>query len=126
MVYRPSTSFLTKHIILPVPTARTKGVLLFPSIYGDFLVGPTAEDQNERENPTTSEKTKEQLTLKGEIMLPLLKNQRERIINVYAGIRPATQFQDYQIEFLPDKNWISVSGIRSTGLSAALGIAEYV
>lgn len=59
-------------------------------------------------------------------MLPRLASQRNRVEMVYAGIRPATQFQDYQIEFLKEKQWVSVSGIRSTGLSAALGIADYV
>jgi glycerol-3-phosphate dehydrogenase len=44
----------------------------------------------------------------------------------YAGLRPATQFKDYQIEALPDRAWISVAGIRSTGLTGSLGIARHV
>ena len=45
---------------------------------------------------------------------------------VYAGLRPATQFKDYQIAALPDRNWITVGGIRSTGLTGSLGIAQHV
>ena len=41
-------------------------------------------------------------------------------------MRPATQFKDYQVEALPDRNWITASGIRSTGLTGALGIAQHV
>ena len=32
----------------------------------------------------------------------------------------------YRINFYPEDNWICVGGIRSTGLTAALGIATYV
>ena len=39
--------------------------------------------------------------------------------------RPATQFKDYQIEALSDRNWITVGGVRSTGLTGSLGIAQY-
>ncbi len=35
---------LLSSILLPVPTARTKGVLLAPTVYGNVLLGPTAED----------------------------------------------------------------------------------
>ncbi len=35
---------LLEHIILPVPTATTKGVLVSPTVYGNILLGPTAED----------------------------------------------------------------------------------
>ena len=45
---------------------------------------------------------------------------------IYAGLRPATQFKDYVVEALADRNWITVGGIRSTGLTAALGIASHV
>ena len=36
-------------IILPVPTERTKGVVLCRTIFGNLIVGPTAEDQDERD-----------------------------------------------------------------------------
>ena len=35
---------LIRSILLPVPTARTKGVLVAPTVYGNVLLGPTAED----------------------------------------------------------------------------------
>jgi glycerol-3-phosphate dehydrogenase len=44
----------------------------------------------------------------------------------YAGLRPASEHKDYVIEAVKEKNWITVGGIRSTGLTAALGIADYV
>ena len=44
----------------------------------------------------------------------------------YAGLRPATEESAYRIRHLPEHNWTSVGGIRSTGLTAALGIATHV
>jgi glycerol-3-phosphate dehydrogenase len=45
---------------------------------------------------------------------------------IYAGLRPATEFKDFQIRRHDGQNYITVGGIRSTGLSAALGIARHV
>ena len=44
----------------------------------------------------------------------------------YAGLRPATGSQDYVIEASSYEQFITVGGIRSTGLSASLGIGAYV
>jgi glycerol-3-phosphate dehydrogenase len=46
------------------------------------------------------------------------------VTTAYAGLRPATQFKDYQIEALPAQRWITLGGIRSTGLTGSLGIAQ--
>lgn len=57
---------------------------------------------------------------KGLSMVPALRSVEP--LDSYAGIRPATQFRDYQIEVLKDKHWVTVGGIRSTGLSAAVSV----
>ena len=57
-------------------------------------------------------------------IVPALEGQP--VTATYAGLRPATQFKDYQIEAHAECQWITVAGIRSTGLTAALGIARYV
>ena len=41
-------------------------------------------------------------------------------------MRPASEENDYRILPRLEESWITVGGIRSTGLSGALGIAEYV
>jgi glycerol-3-phosphate dehydrogenase len=115
---------LVYSIVLPVPTARTKGVLVCPTAYGNLLVGPTAEDQEARDAATVDHDALERLVAKARTLVPALANHT--VNAVYAGLRPATQFKDYQIEALPDRHWITVGGIRSTGLTAALGIAQHV
>ena len=45
---------------------------------------------------------------------------------VYAGLRAATEHRDYQITIHDAERYACVGGIRSTGLTASLAIAEHV
>ncbi len=121
LVYDKPAYDLIRSIILPVPTARTKGIVMTRTAYGNLLVGPTAEDQAERRIATIEAATLEQLADAGRRMLPGLA--AVPVTTAYAGLRPATQFKDYQIEALPERRWITIGGIRSTGLTGSLGIA---
>lgn len=124
LVYDTSASRLLRSIILPVPNEITKGVVICRTAFGKVLVGPTAEEQPDRDDASVDTETLEMLRKKGEEMLPALAH--EPLSATYAGIRPATQFKDYVIQQYSDENYTSVGGIRSTGLSAALGIAKHV
>ncbi len=124
LIYDKPARSLINSIILPVPTRLTKGVVVCPTVFGNLLVGPTAEEQESREDAPVDNPALQQLAKKGEQILPAIKEHT--VTASYAGIRPATGRQDYCIETHKDKNLTSVNGIRSTGLSAALGIANYV
>lgn len=110
-------------IVLPVPTSRGKGVLVSPTIYGNVMVGPTAEDLCDRADTSTSEDGLAFLIDQGRRLLPALMG--EEITTTYAGLRAATQHPDYLIEIDPDQRYLLVGGIRSTGLSASMAIAEH-
>ncbi len=112
------------HIIMPLPTGKTKGVLIWKSIFG-LVIGPTAEEQKDRNEIVLEQKTKEELLEKGNVAWPRT-NGRTIVVGMYGGLRPATEYNDYQISHIKDINYIYVSGIRSTGLSASVGIASYV
>ncbi len=124
LVYDKPAADLFRAVILPVPTQRTKGVVVCRTIFGNVLVGPTAEDQEDRELAETVRETLLELKQKGEAILPGLTGLH--LNAAYAALRPATQFDEYQIESQPQRRWITVAGIRSTGLSASLGIAAFV
>ncbi len=110
-------------IVLPVPTSRGKGVLVSPTIYGNVMVGPTAEDLSDRADTSTSQDGLSFLIDQGRRLLPALMG--EEITTTYAGLRAATQHPDYLIEIDPDQRYLLVGGIRSTGLSASMAIAEH-
>jgi glycerol-3-phosphate dehydrogenase len=115
---------LLSQILLPVPTARTKGVLVAPTVYGNVLLGPTAEDVPGRDDVATTGPGLAALMAAGRRILPGLA--AEEVTASYAGLRAATADRDYQIHVDGGRRYACVAGIRSTGLSASLGIAEYV
>ncbi|NEW70783.1 NAD(P)/FAD-dependent oxidoreductase [Streptomyces rhizosphaericus] len=111
-------------IVLPVPTSRGKGVLISPTIYGNVMLGPTAEDLTDRTDTSTSEDGFDFLLRKGEGLMPRLL--AEEITASYAGLRAAIDHPDYLIEATPQQRYLLVGGIRSTGLTAGIAIAEHV
>jgi glycerol-3-phosphate dehydrogenase len=111
-------------VIEPVPTLRTKGVIVWQSVYGNIVCGPTAEEQTSRTDRGNDSETIAMLKETARRVCPSLANAK--VVGTYAGIRPATEHRDYQIRSIPGLNMITVGGIRSTGLTAASGIAEFV
>ena len=124
IVYDKLARPLVNHVLLPVPTAITKGVLISPTVYGNILLGPTAEDLPDKTATNTSENGLQSLLEKGKKILPRLLD--EEVTATYAGLRAATEHSDYQIALHAEQKYICVGGIRSTGISGSLGIAEYV
>ena len=115
---------LIDKIVLPVPTSRGKGVLVSPTIYGNVMLGPTAEDLDDRSATGTSEAGFEFLLGKGANLMPRLLE--EEVTATYAGLRAATDHGDYLIEVDTEQRYVLVGGIRSTGLTSGMAVAEYL
>ncbi|MFI7390278.1 FAD-dependent oxidoreductase [Streptomyces tendae] len=115
---------LVHHILLPVPTALGKGVLVAPTVYGNVLLGPTAEDLDDKRDTGSTAEGLRRLREQGRRILPALLE--EEVTAVYAGLRAATEHDDYRIAAHPDQGYVTVGGIRSTGLTASLALAEHV
>ncbi|MGV9310641.1 FAD-dependent oxidoreductase [Streptomyces sp. NPDC003691] len=116
---------LVDRIVLPVPTTVGKGVLVCPTVYGNVLLGPTADDITDRTATGTTEDGIAFLRTRGARLLPRLLD--EEVTAAYAGLRASVPgHPDYLIEADPDRRYVLVGGIRSTGLSAGMAIAEHV
>ncbi|MFI0806508.1 FAD-dependent oxidoreductase [Streptomyces echinatus] len=124
LVYDKLARPLVRHILLPVPTALGKGVLVAPTVYGNVLLGPTAEDLHDRRATGTTADGLAALRDQGRRILPALLD--EEVTAVYAGLRAATEHEDYRITAHPGQAYVTVGGIRSTGLTASLAIAAHV
>ncbi|WP_114836263.1 NAD(P)/FAD-dependent oxidoreductase (plasmid) [Agrobacterium tumefaciens] len=112
-----------KTIILPVPNEITKGVVVCPTAFGNILVGPTAEEQDDRIRATVEHDTLDALVAHGTKLVPGLANIP--VTAVYAGLRPASDKKEYRVISRADRKCITLGGIRSTGLSSALGLAQH-
>jgi glycerol-3-phosphate dehydrogenase len=112
------------HILLPVPTARGKGVLVAPTVFGNVLLGPTADDVDDRTDTASSTAGLAMLRERGRSIMPQLL--AEEVTAVYAGLRAATEHSDYSIRLHAPQRYVCVGGIRSTGLTASMAIGEHV
>ena len=124
VVFDKAASKLLKNILLPIPTEITKGIVIFPTIFGNIAVGPTADEQEDRADASVAKENLEALYAFGLEKIPALK--KVPITANYAGIRPATEKKHYRVKHDVENNWITLGGIRSTGLTGSLGLAQHV
>ncbi|GAA4057150.1 NAD(P)/FAD-dependent oxidoreductase [Actinomadura miaoliensis] len=124
LVYDKQARPLVDRIVLPVPSKVGKGVLVSPTIYGNVMLGPTAEDMTDRADTATTEDGYEFLLRRGERIMPRLL--REEVTATYAGLRAASDVPDYTIEVDAAQRYAVAGGIRSTGLTAGMAIAEHL
>lgn len=124
VVFDKAASKLLKNVLLPIPTEVTKGIVIFPTIFGNIAVGPTADEQEGRADASVAKDNLEMLYSFGIDKIPSLK--KVPVTATYAGIRPATEKKEYRVSHDVDKHWFTLGGIRSTGLTASLGLAQHV
>lgn len=124
VVFDKAAAELLGTTILSVPSERTKGIVLARTAFGNLLVGPTAEEQDDRRNAKVDSATLAQLIRQAVEILPGLEGIE--VTATYAGLRPATRSKDYQISCDRNAALVVVGGIRSTGLTSALGVANHV
>lgn len=124
-IYSSRCKSAITHPIQPMPTQRTKGIFVFSSIYNQIVVGPTASDQESKTDREIDPIVAKKLDDYAKRIVPGLDPDVD-FVGEYVGIRPGTDRRDYQIHVYPEQRWIAVAGIRSTGLTASLGIGNYV
>ena len=125
LVFDPPGGESLDRVLLPVPTERTKGVLVFPTLDGKVVAGPTAVDQTDKEDWSVRPQARDEILPKASAIYPPLEGADP--IAAYAGLRPAGRGVNYLIGPSPTApGLVNVAAVRSTGLTASLGIAERV
>ena len=109
--------------IFPLPTKKGKGILVLPTVSGNLLLGPTAQDISEYETSVSTAGISE-IKQKTSAMIKGLNFRKA--IKFYAGVR--VKSGDDFIVKLSDKveNFFYTAGIASPGLASAPAIAEYI
>ncbi|NPV07320.1 MAG: NAD(P)/FAD-dependent oxidoreductase [Anaerolineae bacterium] len=113
---------LVRHVLFPIPTPVTKGILVTPTVDGNVLLGPTSLPTHELEHPAVSGEGLAEVERQVVRMVPSL--DLRQCIAVFAGSRPAGA-RDFIIrgERSP-QGLITLAGIESPGLTAAPAIAR--
>ena len=98
---------------------------MFPTVDGKVVAGPTAHDQEDKADWSVRDEAWDEVMPKARRMLTGLEGAEP--VAAYAGLRPAGRGVNYLIgPSAGCPGLINVAAIRSTGLSASLGIAEHV
>lgn len=115
----------TRHVLFPVPTKTSKGMLIIPTVEGTTMVGPTAEMVERKDDVGTTAENLRHVFTSAAHMIPGISSRD--IITAFSGLRPTLENNDFYIapsESAP--NLIQVAGIQSPGLTASPAIGEYV
>jgi len=111
-------------VVFPVPTAVSKGMLIVPTVEGTVLLGPSADETEDKEDFATSRERLESILRSARNMIPSISEND--VITSFAGIRP-TAGEDFYIDVSRRApGLVQVAGIQSPGLTASPAIGEYV
>lgn len=125
LVFDPPGDEPLEQVLLPIPSETTKGVLVFPTVDGKVVAGPTAVDQEDPNDWSVRPEARDEIVPKAAAMHPALAGVEP--IAAYAGLRPAGRGVNYVIERSQAcPQLIHAAAIRSTGLTASPAIAERV
>ena len=120
-----NTSCKVEHIVLPIPTKITKGKLMCPTIHGNMLVGPTAEDLDNKTDKSVTTDGLESIVKDVQRLIPNV-NIRDTITQ-YSGLRPNRNPEGLHVDVYDDlEGYVHLSGVRSTGLTLSVSMGVYV
>ena len=120
---RESQGYCT-HTIFKTPTSKGKGILISPTVDGNILLGPTAQEVDVPDTDTTSTGLD---YVKQTADSMCVRVPHYNTITSFAGVRAYSDTHDFVIRH-SDKveGLINVAGIESPGLTSAPAIAKYV
>lgn len=114
---------MISHTLFQLPTALGKGVLVTPTVHGNLMAGPTAEDIQDKEERSTSGEGLAKVLDRASLSVQGLP--KGQVITSFAGLRAHEQKGDFIIgEVENAAGFIDIAGIESPGLSCAPAIGE--
>lgn len=120
-----SAGSLVSKVIFQSPSKISKGVVVLPTVHGNLLVGPDAENIDDKGNTETTDDIL--VYVKDRASKTSKKIPFNTVITSFAGLRASPNTGDFIIEEVEDaKGFIDVAGIESPGLSASPAIGKYV
>ena len=111
--------------VFQLPGAYGKGVLVTPTVHGNLLAGPTAADQENRDETATTAAGLNEVCQKAARSVKHLPFGQ--IITSFAGLRAHEERGDFILGEAEDApGFFDAAGIESPGLSCAPAIGSYL
>ena len=111
--------------IFQLPGAMGKGVLVTPTVHGNLLAGPTAQDIEDKEGTNTTRQGLDDLMAKAKESVKDVP--WGQVITSFAGLRAHEDGDEFIIKEVPDApGFFDAAGIESPGLTSAPAIGVMV
>ena len=124
IVLDKSQNHLVHSVIFQVPTKAGKGILVTPTFHGNLMIGPNAEEINDKSDVRTDAATLGHIVKQARRSVPLF--DMRTALTSFAGNRPISGLKDWFIGESRVKKFINLIGIDSPGLTASPAIARRV
>lgn len=120
-----ATGGLVSNTIFQLPGAKGKGVLVTPTVHGNTLIGPTADDHEDKESVETTADGIARLCSLAARSVPSVPVRQ--VITSFSGNRAHEASHDFMIGELPDAPFfVDVAAIESPGLTSSPAIGKRV
>lgn len=107
------------HTIFQLPNEMGKGILVTPTVHGNLLTGPTAEDIDNKEGTNTTRVGLDNIAAC--VAISVKDVPMRQVITSFAGLRAHEDNHEFIIR-QSAKGFIDVAGIESPGLTSAPAI----
>ena len=114
---------LITHTVFRCPSKMGKGILVSPTVDGNLLLGPTAEDIEDKTDLSTT--AAGLASVRARATEQVSGVNLGKVITSFTGLRSVGSTGDFIINS-PKERFINCAGIESPGLSSAPAIAKYV
>ena len=116
---------LVNHTIFPLPSEKGKGILVSPTTSGNFIVGPSSEWVDDKEDLSTDKPTLVNVKAQAQMMVPNIPFNE--VIRTFSGLRPTPSTHDFILGTAKsNERFILASGIESPGLASSPAIVNYL
>lgn len=119
-----ASGFVT-HTVFQLPGKYGKGVLVSPTVHDNIIVGPTANDIEDKEGTNTTAAGLQEVAEKSGLALKNIPLRQT--ITSFAGLRAHEDSHEFVIGEIPEApGFFDCAGIESPGLTSAPAIGEEV
>lgn len=123
MLFDKAAGPMARHTLFQLPTKMGKGILVTPTVDGNLLMGPTAEDTLDKADTATTQAGLDDVLDKAALTLPEIP--RRQLITQFSGLRAHDLSGDFFVGEDPNTDGLyHALGIESPGLTGAPAIGK--
>ena len=115
---------LARSVVFQVPSRLGKGILVTPTFHGNLMIGPNAEEIDDKTDVGTDTETLANIVRLARRSVPGFDMRKS--LTSFAGNRPVANQKDWIIDASRINGFINLIGIDSPGLTASPAIARKV